>query len=139
VESTADDTHRPTAVLGSCSAREGTPRRQGVLQLFETSARRFWVASSEGLLEFFPDRDDQGRWLHCYSERNGLSYPEITALNEDLGGNLWLGTDTGGAMKIPRYCVVSFDQRGGPFKINSIFFGRAGTGFFICGGCLAGP
>ena len=45
-----------------------------------------------GLVEFFPTADEQGPAFVTYTERNGLSYYDITALNEDLGGNLWLGT-----------------------------------------------
>ena len=56
-----------------------------VFQLFETSDRRFWVATNRGLAEFFPAGDEQGRRFHLYTARNGLSYHDITALNEDLG------------------------------------------------------
>ena len=54
----------------------------------------------QGLAEFLPDWDEQGRRFRSYTERNGLSYFDITALNEDSAGNLWLGTNTSGAMKL---------------------------------------
>src|SRR5215510_9595262 len=122
----ADDTHRPPVVERAYSVREGMPRRQWVFQLFETSDRRFWVGSGEGLLQFFPDRDEQGRWFHTYSERNGLSFPEITALSEDLGGNLWLGTNSAGAMKLERNGFITYDERDGLYAVKSIFEDRAG-------------
>src|SRR5215471_16276134 len=122
----ADDTHRPPVAQRAYSAREGMPRRQWVFQLFETSDRRFWIATAQGLLQFFPDRDEQGRWFHSYSERNGLSFYDITALNEDLGGNLWLGTASAGAMKLERNGFVTYDERDGLYSINSIFGDRAG-------------
>jgi ligand-binding sensor domain-containing protein len=122
----ADDTRRPPVVERAFSAREGMPRRQWVFQLFETSDRRFWIATAQGLLQFFPDRDEQGRWFHSYSERNGLSFYDITALNEDLGGNLWLGTASAGAMKLERNGFVTYDERDGLYCINSIFGDRAG-------------
>ena len=73
-----------------------------VFQLFETSDRRFWVATNAGISEFFPGRDADGSEFHSFSKENGLSFREITALNEDMGGNLWLGTNTMGAMKLAR-------------------------------------
>src|SRR5262245_28935718 len=121
-----DDSHRPPVVERAYTAREGMPRRQWVFQLFETSDGRFWVGSGEGLLQFFPDRDEQGRWFHSYSERNGLSYPDITALNEDLSGNLWLGTNHTGAMRLERNGFVTYDERDGLYAVNSIFGDRAG-------------
>ncbi|MBO0861151.1 MAG: hypothetical protein J2P21_22230, partial [Chloracidobacterium sp.] len=121
----ADDMRRPPVVLRSFSSREGMPA-PWVFQLFETSDRKFWVATSRGLLEFFPNRDDQGRWFHSYSERNGLSYFDITALEEDLGGNLWLGTNNAGAMKFERDGFITYGQRDGLYTVNSIFEDRAG-------------
>src|SRR5262249_17692366 len=56
----ADDTRRPPVVLQAFSTREGMPA-PWVFQLFETSDRKFWVGTSRGLLQFFPNRDDQGR------------------------------------------------------------------------------
>ena len=121
----ADDSRRPPVVLQSFSMREGmsTP---WVFQLFETSDRKFWVASAFGLLQFFPNRDEQGRWFHSYSERNGLSFNNITALGEDLAGNLWLGTNHTGAMKLERNGFITYGQRDGLYTVNSIFGDRAG-------------
>ncbi|HEY7184527.1 MAG TPA: two-component regulator propeller domain-containing protein, partial [Blastocatellia bacterium] len=121
----ADDARRPPVVLRSFSGRDGMPT-PWVFQLFETSDRKFWVATSRGLLQFFPNRDDQGRWFHSYSERNGLSYFDVTALEEDLGGNLWLGTNNAGAMKFERDGFITYGQRDGLYTVNSIFEDRAG-------------
>jgi ligand-binding sensor domain-containing protein/two-component sensor histidine kinase len=122
----ADDTHRPPVIPRTYSAREGMPRRQWVNQLFQTSDRRFWVATAEGLLQYFPDRDEQGSWFHSYTDKNGLSDHEITAINEDLGGNLWLGTASGGAMKLERNGFITYGERDGLYGVNSIFGDRAG-------------
>ncbi len=122
----ADDTHKPPVVAACYATREGMPI-PWVFQLFETSDRRFWIASGRGLLQFFPNRDEQGRWFHPYTQRNGLSYSEITAVNEDAGGNLWLGTNTAGAMKLARQGFITYDQRDGLHSINSIFEDRSGA------------
>ena len=38
--------------------------------------------------------------MHTFTAANGLSDKAVTAFAEDGDGNLWIGTDSGGAMKI---------------------------------------
>ena len=121
-----DNTQRPPVVVASYSMREGMPTTW-VFQLFEASDHKFWIATSHGLLEFFPNRDERGRWFHAYSEKNGLSYFDVTALNSDLGGNLWLGTNNAGAMELERDGFVTYDQRDGLREVSSMFEDRAGA------------
>ncbi|MCM3903876.1 MAG: hypothetical protein ND866_19410 [Pyrinomonadaceae bacterium] len=97
-----------------------------IFQLFETSDRRFWVATNKGLVEFFPDGDEQGRRFHTYTRRNGLSFQEITALNEDTGGNLWLGTIAAGAMKLARNGLHHLQRAGWYVGVQLDFRGRSG-------------
>lgn len=121
-----DDTHRSPVVAAAYSIREGMPV-PWVFRLFETSDHRFWVATSRGLLQFFPGRDEQGRWFHSYGERHGLSDYDITALNEDFGGNLWLGTGSAGAMRLERNGFITYDERDGLCSVNSIFEDQTGA------------
>ena len=121
----ADVTHSPPVVVSAYSTRAGMPS-PWVFQLFETSDRRFWIASNTGLVEFFPNRDDRGRWFHPYSERNGLNYFDITAINEDMGGNLWLGTNSAGTMRLEHDGFVTYAERDGLYSVKSIFMDQAG-------------
>src|SRR5262249_34716427 len=121
----ADDTHRPPVVVRHYSTSEGMPTTW-VFQLFESSDKTFWVATAAGVIQFFPNRDGHGRWVHSYNEKNGLSYCDITALNEDLAGNLWIGTNSTGAMKLERSGFVTYDRTDGVYLVNSIFGDRAG-------------
>src|SRR5206468_2472108 len=98
---TAELNHAPPVVAVTYTVRDGL-RTNWVFQLFETTNHRFWVATGRGLAEFFPNGDEHGQRFRSYTERNGLTYNDITALNEDLGGNLWLGTNSTGAMKLAR-------------------------------------
>ncbi|MGE5834777.1 MAG: two-component regulator propeller domain-containing protein, partial [Acidobacteriota bacterium] len=98
-----------------------------VFQLFETSDRRFWVATARGLVEFLRTGAEQGPRFRTYSERSGLSYYDITAVNEDLGGNLWLGTNTAGAMKLTRHGFVTYGAQDRITVVNAIFEDRAGN------------
>ena len=98
-----------------------------VFQLFETSDRRFWVATARGLVDFLRTGAEQGPRFRTYSERSGLSYFDITAVNEDLGGNLWLGTNTAGAMKLTRNGFSTYGVQDSIRTVNAIFEDRAGT------------
>jgi ligand-binding sensor domain-containing protein/signal transduction histidine kinase len=98
-----------------------------VFQLLETSDHRFWVATARGLLEFLPTGDDHDRPFRAYSTRNGLSYFDITALSEDASGNLWLGTNTAGAMKFALNGFTSYGERDGLLHVGALFNDRAGN------------
>jgi ligand-binding sensor domain-containing protein/two-component sensor histidine kinase len=121
-----DATRAPPVVALSYTGRDGLPT-SWVAQLLETADRRFWVATAKGLVEFFPNGDEQGRHFRSYTERNGLSYHGIIALNEDLGGNLWLGTSTEGAMKLARNGFVTYNEQDGLFDVNAVFEERTGS------------
>lgn len=121
----ADNTKAPPVVAQAFRKKDGLPA-EWVFQLFETSDRRFWVATTTGLVEFFPNGDEQGRRFHSYTERNGLSYHDVTALNEDLGGNLWMGTNTAGAMKLARDGFITYDVQDGLEQVNAVFKDSAG-------------
>jgi ligand-binding sensor domain-containing protein/two-component sensor histidine kinase len=103
----------------------GLPNTSWVFQLFETSDRRFWVATARGLVEFFPTANEQHRF-RSYLARNGLTDYNITVLNEDLAGNLWLGTYSAGAMKLTRGGFITYSKQDGIETLNAIFEDRAG-------------
>ncbi len=119
----ADETHAPPAIVRAYKKWDGAT--VWVNQLFETSDHRFWVAANSGLVEFFPDRDKLERQFRAYTTRHGLSHYEITALNEDTGGNLWLGSYSG-AMKLARNGFATYDERDGLLSVGAIFGDRAG-------------
>ena len=97
-----------------------------IFNLSETSDHRFWIGTNMGLIEFFPTGDQQGRHFHSYTTRNGLSFQEITTLSEDIGGNLWLGTNTAGAMKFSHSGFITYDDRDALASVGSIFADRTG-------------
>src|SRR5207247_6109651 len=76
---------------------------------------------------FFPNGDTQGRHFRSYTTRNGLSYQEITALNEDLGGNLWVGTNSAGAMKLARNGFVTYGEQDALWDVAALFEDRTGS------------
>jgi signal transduction histidine kinase/ligand-binding sensor domain-containing protein len=120
-----DDNPATSVVAESYDQRNGLPT-DWVFQLYETSDRRFWVATNKGLVEFFPDGDAPSRRFRAYTRRNGLSFHEITTLAEDMGGNLWLGTNTAGAMKLARNGFTTYGAQDGLLTVNAIFEDAAG-------------
>src|SRR5262245_50570356 len=121
----ADDSHAMPVVAEAYNLRNGLPTNW-VFQLYETSDRRFWVATNKGLVEFFPKGEGQERRFRAYTRRNGLSFQEITALNEDTGGNLWMGTNTAGAMKLAHNGFTTYGAQDGLMSVHAIFGDAAG-------------
>ena len=121
----SDGTHAPPVVDFILDQRDGLATGW-IFQLFQASDGRSWAATARGLVEFRLPADPDGRRFRTYSERNGLSYFDITALNEDLAGNLWLGTNTAGAMKLTRGGFSTFGEQDGIETVNAVFEDRAG-------------
>ena len=119
-----DDSVKAPVVGAQYSYNNNSLPTNWIFQLSETADHRFWIATNVGLIQFFPDRDEQGRLFHSYTTRNGLSYQEITTLSEDVGANLWLGTNTAGAMKLAKSGFVTYDDRDALASVTSIFTDR---------------
>jgi len=102
----------------------------------ETSDGRLWFATHDGLWQSIPGRapgEIQG-FLN-YGIANGLSDKGIYALGEDRDGNLWLGSEAGGAMKIARNGIRTYTESDGLRRtpIRSLFEDRAGKLFVFSG------
>jgi len=118
-------TRTPSVATHFYTVKSGLPTGW-VFQLFESSDRRFWAGTNAGVIEFFPDSNDRSPGFRTYTTRNGLSYHEITALCEDLSGNLWLGTTSAGAIKLSRNGFVTYDSQDGIATTNAVFSDSAG-------------
>lgn len=80
-----------------------------VWQMLEDPGGKLWLATSAGLMEWDPDA--QGvQPVNIYTEKNGLVFKEITTLCRDREGNLWLGSAGGGAMRIARTGIITYDS-----------------------------
>jgi ligand-binding sensor domain-containing protein/signal transduction histidine kinase len=115
----------PLVVAHDYTVKNGLPTGW-VFQLFEGSDRRFWAATNAGVIEFFPDDNDHRPRFRTYTTSNGLSYHEITALCEDLAGNLWLGTAAAGAAKLSHNGFVTYTSGDGIATANAIFGDSSG-------------
>jgi ligand-binding sensor domain-containing protein/signal transduction histidine kinase len=98
-----------------------------------SDAARVLHQHSDGRL-FLGGRDGSGlaEWdgerLRHYTTANGLSDNVVTALAEDASGNLWIGTETGGVMRLAKGGFVSFDTGDGlgHRRVVSVFETRNG-------------
>ncbi len=87
-----------------------------------------WVGTSSGIAELV--RDSQGRItrFRAYSREHGLSHLDIDTMEDDRAGNLWIGSQSGGAMKLSRDGFVSYgpaDGLGSPY-VMAMLETRAG-------------
>jgi len=121
---TADDSHAAPVVVRTYAERDGLAT-MWVAQLFETSDHRFWVATNRGVAEFFPEAGERERKFKIYTQRSGLLYYGVNMVNEDAGGNLWLGSDAG-AMKLARDGFISYGEQDGLLSVFATFGDRAG-------------
>jgi len=123
---TYDATNSPPAVALMITPHD-FEQSEWVSQLFQTSDHKLWAATARGLLEYLPEGDGGGKSYRFYTTKNGLTDHNISALEEDADGNLWLGSAAGmGAMKLVRNGFVAYDEQDGVNSIFSIFADRAG-------------
>jgi ligand-binding sensor domain-containing protein/signal transduction histidine kinase len=95
--------------------------------LFQSSDRKLWVGAN-WLNEFIPTAGKNEKKFRAYTKAPGLNIREINALAEDRDGNLWIGTDSSGAMKLARNGFTTFGPADGisEFGADSIFETRSG-------------
>jgi ligand-binding sensor domain-containing protein/signal transduction histidine kinase len=81
------------------------------------------LTSSSGLYVW------DGHRLRLRTDANGLTENALTALAEDRDGNIWLGTESRGVMRVARDGLVGFGSTDGLAhpQVNSIFSTGDGT------------
>ena len=58
---------------------------------------KLWIASTKGLFRFIPPNDGNPGSLTQFTENDRLTYNDINFNLEDTKGNIWFGTNGGGA------------------------------------------
>ena len=121
------------------TTKDGLPHNS-IYSMLRTQSNRLWVATERGLSEFSPQALRKGEQFLNYSGEHGFSDFGITSIAEDRDGNLWLGTESGGAMKVSRHGFVSYKENDGLElrRIASIGEDRQGN-FYVVTGSLGAP
>ena len=88
------------AVESVFGVRDGMPAKQ-VLALLTTRRGRVWAGTGAGLVAFDAGGTSGPRIISVHTASNGLTDAVIRTLAEDRHGQLWAGTQSAGAMKIP--------------------------------------
>lgn len=111
------------ALTGNFTTKNGLASNNWINDLLETSDGRVLAATPNALCEFLPaSRNGEPNF------RTILSPVDSVSLGEDGGGNVWLGTDTLGALKLARRGFVIYGESDGipASGINAVFGGDGG-------------
>lgn len=91
----------PPSVEQVIQYREGLPS-VAVAALHFGVQGTLGVGTRAGLAEALRDRHGRITSFRAYSQEHGLSHGDICHMEDDLAGNLWIATQSGGAMKLTR-------------------------------------
>ncbi len=78
-----------------------------VWSMLEDQEGKLWLGTSSGLIEWTAPKTDNQQ-PRIYTETNGLSHNSLTTLCTDREGNLWFGSEGGGAMRLARSGFVTY-------------------------------
>lgn len=108
---------------------------ENITALFRTSTGWLWLATTAGLLEFSPDPLADGGHFINYTREHGLSDAGLRSITEDHDGNLWLASESGGAMKVIRRGFTSYSEADGleDERIAAIGEDRSGELYVVTG------
>ena len=80
-----------------------------------------WVGTTAGIAEAVRDPDGSVAAFRPYSSRHGLSHLDVDTMEDDLAGNLWIGSQSAGALKLTRNGFRSYtvaDGLGSPYVMG---------------------
>lgn len=92
------------------------------LEIFRSSDNQMWIATRHGLTVF------DGESFRRLGSGNGLTSDELLCFGEDSAGNLWIGTETTGVMRVASNGFTSYSTADGlpDNRISSVFEGSGG-------------
>jgi ligand-binding sensor domain-containing protein/signal transduction histidine kinase len=104
--------------------------------LFQSSDGRLWVGTRGGLNVLVDPKNNSGLSFRGYTTAQGLRNVKIWDITEDRDHNLWLGAESGGAMKIPRSGFTSYFETDGlgNGRISQLFSGHDGRLYVVADG-----
>ncbi|HEY1984730.1 MAG TPA: two-component regulator propeller domain-containing protein [Terracidiphilus sp.] len=85
------------------------PRDRTVLSMLRTQDGSLWVGTSDDVGQLEPG----AKSYHWLDEREGLSHAEARGLAEDANGDVWVGFDGAGAVRIAARGFLTYGQTDG--------------------------
>jgi ligand-binding sensor domain-containing protein len=116
-------------LLHTFTMKDGLSGDYWLNELLETRDGTFWVAVGNALCERVKPANGNGPAFRPIWKAN------IVTIQEDIGGNLWIGTESSGAVRLSRKGFQTFDEKDGltSARIASITNGANGEVFIISG------
>jgi len=104
-----------------------------ITALRQTSDGRLWVATRGGLNFLVDPKANHGLSFRGYTAAQGLRNIRIWDVFEDRDHNLWLGAESGGAMKIAHGGFTSYFENDGlgNGRISQLFSDRDGNVYVV--------
>jgi ligand-binding sensor domain-containing protein/signal transduction histidine kinase len=107
------DIHAGDQIVSRLYTKKDGLLGENISSLFRNSTGWLWLATTSGLSEFSPEPLPEGGHFINYTRAHGLSDVGLRTIAEDHDGNLWLGTESGGAMKVIRRGFISYAEAEG--------------------------
>ncbi len=101
-----------------------SPTNGGVLSFLEDSRGRLWIGTEGGLNEYDQKTGKFRRYTRDFNNDYGLRANAVLALEEDVNGDIWVGTWGGGLHRFERSSRRFYHyhpEKGPPGYINSEF------------------
>lgn len=86
---------------------------ENIFSLHRTKTGWLWASTTLGVSEFSREVTPNGGHFLNYTREHGISDSAIRTITEDHDGNLWIGSESGGAMKVTRRGFISFSEADG--------------------------
>ena len=114
--------HNQSIVAHVYNARNGLIH-DSIVALFQSADGRLWVGTRYGLSVLTLATEGKAASVRNYTTADGLSDIKVKTIREDSVGNVWLGSESIGAMRITRDGFVSYRVADGlgHIRILSIF------------------
>lgn len=120
------DAERALQVRVTYNASSGLGNSSYVHSIARTRGGSLWIGTADTLAELPPGEASARPRL--FGAASGLAQGQIQAVTEDSAGNLWIGTDSEGALRILQGGFVSYDETDGLPRENiaSLALSRSG-------------
>jgi ligand-binding sensor domain-containing protein len=99
-----------------------------ITQIYQTADQRLWLATRGGLHELMIEDESRDWRIRGYDSAQGLSNVSLHSIAEDRHGNLWIGGETSGAIRIVQHGFISWGVADGLGldRIGAVFEDRNG-------------